>query len=438
MLYDFRFKTTFRVIIILLCLICMAYTLVNEQWLVAFIIAIPSTIAIWNLLYYVNQTNRDLAGFFKSIQYNDFTTTTSGGHKGPTFKELHDSLNMINQKFQDIRAEKETNHQFLHSIVEHVDIGLLGYNQNQEVILMNKALQRLLRKSYLVKFTDLETLNEQLWESVKDMKPGSRELVKLNIEDKLQQVAIQCTELKLKDDFYRLLSFQNIQNELEEQELIAWQKLIRILTHEIMNSVAPISSLSSTLSNIMEQDTDVDIQQIKRSLKVINKRSEGLLSFTETYRTLTRIPPPRFQPVNGNLMLEEIATLFEIESNEKNITLEVALPPQTIHFQADPALLEQVLINLVRNALDAVEGKPAPKVKLHLKKSGSKISIVVVDNGIGISEETMEQVFVPFFTTKEHGSGIGLSLSRQIVRLHKGTMELQSKEGEGTVISITI
>lgn len=438
MLYDFRFKTTFRVIIILLCLICMAYTLVNEQWLVAFIIAIPSTIAIWNLLYYVNQTNRDLAGFFKSIQYNDFTTTTSGGHKGPTFKELHDSLNMINQKFQDIRAEKETNHQFLHSIVEHVDIGLLGYNQNQEVILMNKALQRLLRKSYLVKFTDLETLNEQLWESVKDMKPGSRELVKLNIEDKLQQVAIQCTELKLKDDFYRLLSFQNIQNELEEQELIAWQKLIRILTHEIMNSVAPISSLSSTLSNIMEQDTDVDIQQIKRSLKVINKRSEGLLSFTETYRTLTRIPPPRFQSVNGNLMLEEIATLFEIESNEKNITLEVALPPQTIHFQADPALLEQVLINLVRNALDAVEGRPAPKVKLHLKKSGSKISIVVVDNGIGISEETMEQVFVPFFTTKEHGSGIGLSLSRQIVRLHKGTMELQSKEGEGTVISITI
>ncbi|MCG8332399.1 MAG: HAMP domain-containing histidine kinase [Chitinophagales bacterium] len=416
----------------------MAYTLVNEQWLVAFIIAIPSTIAIWNLLYYVNQTNRDLAGFFKSIQYNDFTTTTSGGHKGPTFKELHDSLNMINQKFQDIRAEKETNHQFLYSIVEHVDIGLLGYNQNQEVILMNKALQRLLRKSYLVKFTDLETLNEQLWESVKDMKPGSRELVKLNIEDKLQQVAIQCTELKLKDDFYRLLSFQNIQNELEEQELIAWQKLIRILTHEIMNSVAPISSLSSTLSNIMEQDTDVDIQQIKRSLKVINKRSEGLLSFTETYRTLTRIPPPRFQSVNGNLMLEEIATLFESESNEKNITLEVALPPQIIHFQADPALFEQVLINLVRNALDAVDGSTEPKVKLHLKKSGSKVSIVVVDNGIGISEETMEQVFVPFFTTKEHGSGIGLSLSRQIVRLHKGTMELQSKEGEGTVISITI
>ena len=438
MLYDFRFKTLLRVIIILLCLIGIAYALVNRQWLVAFIIAIPGTIAIWNLLHYVNQTNRDLAGFFKSIQYNDFTTTTSGGHKGPTFKELHNSLNMINQKFQDIRAEKETNHQFLHSIVEHVDIGLLGYNQNQEVILMNKALQRLLRKSYLVKFTDLETINQQLWERVKDMKPGSRELVKLNIEDKLQQVAIQCTELKLKDDFYRLLSFQNIQNELEEQELIAWQKLIRILTHEIMNSVAPISSLSSTISNIMEQDTDVDIQQIKRSLKVINKRSEGLLSFTETYRTLTRIPPPRFQSVNGNLMLEEIATLFEVESKEKGITLELALPHQTIHFQADPALFEQVLINLVRNAFDAVHGRPEPKVKLHLKKSGSKISIVVVDNGIGISEETMEQVFVPFFTTKEHGSGIGLSLSRQIVRLHKGIMELQSKEGEGTVISITI
>jgi len=438
MLYDFKVKTAIRATVLLILMAGVAYALATQQWAMAILLFIPLVGFTWNLFYFIDQTNRDLAAFLKSIQYNDFTTTTSGGHKGKAFRTLHDSFNMINRKFQDVRAEKEANHQFLQSIVEHIDIGLLAYNQEGEIILMNKALQRLLHKSYLINFAALKQVDEQLWQITQKLKAGERELVKLNIDGKLQQIAIQCAELKLQDDHYRLISFQNIQSELEQQELVAFQKLIRILTHEIMNSVAPISSLSSTLSGMMDSGSEIDKEQIKRSLQVINKRSEGLLDFTETYRKLTRIPPPRFQAVDGNALLKEIATLFQPEMEKQGITLELRLPPQDVVFQADPALLEQVIINLVRNAADALAGQDDPRIILSVKKLGNKSAIIVADNGCGISQETMEEIFVPFFTTKEHGSGIGLSLSRQIIRLHKGMLELSSKPGEGTVATIHI
>lgn len=425
-------------VLILLLMAAVAYTLSERQWAVALLLFLPLLAAVWNLFYYVDQTNRDLSGFFKSIQYNDFTTTTSGGHKGKTFQALHDGFNMVNEKFQEIRAEKEANHQFLQAIVEHINIGLLGYRENGEITLMNKALQKMLHKSYLVNFDALQAVDEHLWKTLAELKPGGRELVKLNINGKLQQIALQSTELKLIDEQYRLLSFQNIQSELEQQELLAFQKLIRILTHEIMNSVAPISSLSSTLSGMINNSQEIDREQLHRSLQVINKRSEGLLQFTETYRTLTRIPPPRFQTVEGNRLLEELVTLFKPEMDKRGIQMELSLPPQQVEFEADPSLLEQVLINLIKNAADAVVQQKSPRIQLILNKLGNRTAITVVDNGEGISEEAMEEIFVPFFTTKEHGSGIGLSLSRQIVRLHKGELSIQSKQGEGTVATIEI
>ena len=438
MLYDFKVRTTIRVIIIIILTIAIAFSLKEDKWPVAALIGIPLIGVVWSLFYYIGQTNRDLSSFLKSIQYNDFTATTSGGHKGRDFKALHDSFNLINQKFQEIRADKEANHQFLQAIVEHIDIGLLGYNQEKEVILMNKALQRMLHKSYLVHLSTLKQIDEHLWNVINKLKPGERELIKLKIDGKLQQLAIRCTELKLKEDLFRLVSFQNIQIELEEQELVAWKRLIRILTHEIMNSVAPIASLSSTISGMIDNGSDIEADQIKKSLQVINKRSEGLLDFTETYRTLTRIPPPRFQEVDGKILLEEIATLITPDFDAKGINLTISVPNKPVIFQADPTLLEQVLINLLRNASDAVNDSPKPKIVLRLSQSAAKAMIVVADNGCGISEEDMEQIFVPFYTTKEHGSGIGLSLSRQIIRMHKGTLDLQSKEGEGTVVTIAI
>lgn len=440
-LYNFRINIIARIAIIFLLVAGIAASFIQGYVLTAVFIGALTALGVSNLIYYVNQTNRDLANFIASVQYDDFITTTSARHKGESFGELYKSFNMVNRKFQEIRAEKEANHQFLQSIVEHIDIGLLCFNDEGEAILMNKALQALLHKSYLINVNSLRQVDEALWATVKSMKSGERELVKLTVDNKMKQLAIQCIELVLKGGHYRLVSFQDIQTELEQQELVAWQKLIRILTHEIMNSVAPIASLSSTISDVIANSTALDeggMKHIKNSVDVIRKRSEGLLGFTETYRTLTRIPPPNFELVEAGRLAEEICTLFQAELQSKGIKLEASLPVQPVFFQADPALLEQVLINVIRNAADALAGREHPRIKVNVQKTGAKAQIIVADNGKGMPEEALEQAFVPFFTTKKEGSGIGLSLSRQIMRMHKGNIELQSVEGEGTVVTLTL
>lgn len=442
MLYRFRVNVVIRIAILLLLLIGGVYSFDGSLNLPIVLTAALAVAMIFNLFYYVDQTNRDLVNFLTSIKFNDYTTTSSAAHRGQSFGQLYDGFNLINRKFQEVRAEKEANHQFLQTVVEHINIGLLCYDMQEEIVLMNKSLQSLLHKSYLINLEGLRTVDEKLFETVRDLPSGERTLIKLIIDNKLLQLAIQSTELVLNKSRLRLVSFQNIQSELEGQELMAWQKLIRILTHEIMNSVAPIASLSSTLKDIIGEKSELDpeaLKMVRHSLGVIQKRSQGLMAFTDTYRELTRIPPPKFQLVDGKELLEEAETLFRVRIEKEAIKFQIHTPPSEVQFQGDPNLLEQVLINLIKNAMDALEGQEDKTISVHLQKSTSgKISIQVADNGPGIPTEKLDQIFVPFYTTKETGSGIGLSLSRQIMRLHKGSLEVQSVEGQGSIFTMTI
>ena len=442
MLYRFRINVIIRVAILFLLL---AGIVVSYDGTIKLPVVLASAFAIGtvvNLFFYVDQTNRDLFNFLTSIKYNDFTTTASAGHRGESFGKLYEGFNLINRKFQEVRAEKEANHQFLQTVVEHITIGLLCYNDEEEIIFMNKSLQGLLRKSYLMNLESLKTVDAKLCEAVREMPSGERALIKVIIDNKLLQLAIQATELTLNKKRVRLISFQNIQSELAAQELVAWQKLIRILTHEIMNSVAPIASLSSTLKDIIGEKSALDadaLAMFRKSLGVIQKRSEGLMAFTDTYRELTRIPPPKFQLVDGKELLEEAETLFRVRIKDQGIQFQIHTPPNPVQFQGDPNLLEQVLINLIKNAMDALEGQKDPVINVHLQKiSNGKLTIQIADNGPGIPTEKLDQIFVPFYTTKEKGSGIGLSLSRQIMRLHKGSLEVQSIENQGTIFVMTI
>lgn len=441
-LYRFRVNVVIRIGILILLLaggVASFDGTIDLPIILAFVLTI---VIVFNLFYYVDQTNRDLVNFLTSIKFNDYTTTSSASHRGRSFGQLYDGFNLINRKFQEVRAEKEANHQFMQTVVEHINIGLLCYDESEEIVLMNKALQSLLHKSYLINLEGLRTVDEKLFETVRDLPSGERTLIKLIIDNKLLQVAIQSTELVLNKNRLKLVSFQNIQSELEGQELMAWQKLIRILTHEIMNSVAPIASLSSTLKDIIGEKSELDqdaLKMVRHSLGVIQKRSQGLMAFTDTYRELTRIPPPKFQLVDGKELLEEAETLFRARIASENINLQLYTPPTEVQFQGDPNLLEQVLINLIKNAMDALENQEEKTINVHLQKnSNGKISIQVADNGPGIPTEKMDQIFIPFYTTKESGSGIGLSLSRQIMRLHKGSLEVQSVEGQGSIFTMTI
>jgi len=442
MLQHFQANVILRVFLLLLLVGGVMAGIFYEYLLLSLVIGIILIFAVSNLIQYLNQTNRDLANFFDAVKYNDFTTNTTSVRKGGNYDAVYEGFNLVNRKFQDIRAEKEANHQFLQTLVQHVDVGLLCVDGNGEVILMNKALQKLLRKSYLINLKALKKIVEQLWETVSNLESGSRELLKINLQNNLLQLSIQAADIMLQKEPYRLISFQDIQNELEAQELMAWQKLIRILTHEIMNSVAPISSLSSTINGMLNKEEELNpkqFEQIKKSIAVIERRSEGLLDFTETYRTLTRVPPPNFQILNVINLIEGVETLMALDFQSYNILFKKELPKDNVSFKGDPHLLEQVLINLVKNAIDAVKsvGKPTIQV-LAFSNNDGKMCLQVMDNGKGIPEDKMEQIFVPFFTTKDNGSGIGLSLSRQIIRMHKGSLELHSTEGEGTVVTILI
>lgn len=441
-LYNFRVNIIIRIAILLVLLaggIASFQGTVNLPVLLIFVLFI---ITVFNLFYYVDQTNRDLVNFLASIKFNDYTTTASAAHRGKSFGQLYDGFNLINRKFQEVRAEKEANHQFLQTVVEHINTGLLCYNEEEEIVLMNKSLQSLLHKSYLINLEGLKTVDEKLCTTIRELPSGERTLIKLIIDNKLLQLAIQSTELTLNKKRLRLVSVQNIQSELEAQELDAWQKLIRILTHEIMNSVAPISSLSSTLKDIIGDKSELDpdaLKMVRHSLGVIQKRSEGLMAFTDTYRELTRIPLPKFQLVDGKDLLEEAETLFDARIKKEGIRLQLHIPPSEVQFQGDPHLLEQVLINLIKNAIDVLEDQENGTINVHLQKNTSgKVSIQVIDNGPGIPPEKLDQIFVPFYTTKEAGSGIGLSLSRQIMRQHKGSLDVQSVEGQGTAFVMTI
>lgn len=442
MLYRFRINIIIRVFVLTGLVTGLVFSTYQALYLTTAFLGLLLVVAIYSLVQYVNQTNRDLANFFNSVQYNDFTTTASAHHRGESFGELYEGFNLINRKFKDIRAEKEANHQFLQTIVEHIDIGLLCINERNEVILMNRALGAMLHKSYLVNLDGLRQVDEHLHRTVVEMPPGERALIKLSAGDRLLQLAVQRIDLRLQNEPFHLITFQNIRTELEEQELVAWQKLIRILTHEIMNSVAPISSLSSTLKDLMGDRLRIEqplLDEVRDSLGVIEKRSQGLLNFTETYRTLTRIPPPKFQLIDAGEMVDQLHTLFRPRLEEGRIEWETQAPPSAVTFQGDPALLEQVFINLIKNALEALREVEKPKLLLSFQKlAGGKVLFRVSDNGPGIPEDMLDQVFVPFFTTKETGSGIGLSLSRQILRLHKGNIELYSKSGEGTVVTVTV
>jgi signal transduction histidine kinase len=314
--------------------------------------------------------------------------------------------------------------------------------------MINPAAKKLFQVSTLRDINKLRSLSNKLADTLLNINPGENKLVKVQDEEDLLQLAIFATEFKVKDKVILLSTIKNIQNVLEEQETAAWQKLIRVLTHEIMNSIAPISSLSSTVESMVrpyatgeKSAPEIDIEtvhEIQGALQTINKRSTGLMNFVETYRSLTKIPEPNFSQVKMQEIINNVHTLMKKEVQEKNILLGTSVEPETIEVQIDEQMIEQVLINLVKNSVQALEGCKDGTIQIRgfYNKRG-RPTIQVMDNGQGILDDVIDKIFIPFFTTKRSGSGIGLSLSRQILRLHGGTITAKSIPNEETIFTMT-
>ena len=407
-----------------------------------------SLIVVWIiqlslLIRYINKIGRDLKRFLLSIKYNDPTIKFDTDKKHP-FRELHESFTEILEAFGEVRIEKESEYNFFQTSIEHVNIGLIAFNPDGHVKLCNQAARDLLGVKSLVNISSLKRIKSELPKILEKLKPNHPELLSLKNKNKLSKLSLNATNLKIKDETIKLISIQNIPHELEQGEMEAWQKLIKVITHEILNSVSPITLLSSGLINIFEKNgqqiplNKLEENNIKESLtglKVIQNRSKSLSAFVDDYRTSMQIPAPTFESVSVQEIFKSMAVLFKEELDQKNIDFTWSAS-ENDSLQADKKLIEQVLINLINNSIYFTQKNKKPQIKLAIQTENQQTKIWVSDNGSGIEPEIIEQIFIPFFSTKEKGSGIGLSLSRQIMRMHNGNISVQSKNNEGSTFTL--
>ncbi len=444
----FRINCVLRVIALSTTLALFFFLLFKTTLHAAlFILGVVILYQSYALIHYVEKTNRDLTRFFQSIKFSDFSQSFKDSGQGKSFANLRLAFNEVLDAFRKARSEKEEHYRYLQTIVQHVGIGLIVFQPDGTVALINTAAKRLLNVARLKNIMSLESWSPPLVKALFKLKPKEKTQIRIDDNNELLQLALYATEFKLRDHTYKLVSIQNIYTELEEKEIDAWQKLIRVLTHEIMNSITPISSLASTINKLIKDSSNLSFAQkpedgetltdICEAAETIQKRSEGLLHFVDGYRNLTLIQKPNFQIFPIKELFNRASKLIQINLKEKNIKLEIKIKPKTLELAADPELIEQALINILLNALHAVEGRENAKIILLAQLDGrSKTIIQVKDNGYGISKENMDKVFIPFYSTKEGGSGVGLSLSRQIMRMHNGTISVQSEPDVKTTITL--
>lgn len=412
------------------------------DWFYSLLFFAVSAYQVKLLIEYLDRSNENIASFLDSIQFDDLSYSFKTESDDPAVKRLHQELNEAMLKLRNSRREKDSEFLFFKNIVMHVGIGLIVFKEDGNIEIFNSAARKLLKMNRAENISDLNVVSETLVNVFEKLKTGGRELVRLKIGEELVQLSIYAIELTLRGENVKLISIQNIQSELEEKEMEAWQNLVRVLTHEIMNSVTPISSLAGIVEEELKPYVKEDYEEpltreqlsdIHLSLQTISKRSDGLIHFVKEFRSLTSIPKPRPAQINVRNLLEELTILHKRELADRNIQLMIFVYPEDLTISADKNMVEQVLINLLRNAMQAFEEQENKMIEIKAAvNEKSRPIISVKDNGTGIDPEAMEKIFIPFFTTKKTGSGIGLSLSRQIMRQHQGTLTVKSTVGKGT------
>lgn len=444
----FRLQVIFRIILIVVTVLLIF--LLHQQTAYAvstIILALLLVVQTISLIRYTEQTNRKLRRFFESIRHADFTSSFSDDELGKSFEGLNIEFNQVIDAFNKNKTEKEEHFNYLLTVIQHVSIGIIVYKSNGDVDVYNNAVKRLLQVKHLRKISHLKEISEDLPDMMMNMEAGDKNLIKLFVQDELLQLSVHATAFRMRGEEYLLVSFQDIHPELEQKEIESWQKLIRVLTHEIMNSITPISSLASTVNGMLEEynatnpklteEEKEGLESMLHALSTIENRSKGLLNFVELYRNLTRIPKPNFRHFTVSGLFNRSMELMNPKFEKLNIRCKVKIYPQDLKVLADPDLIDQVVINLLLNAIDAVRDMDDPQITIVASVNLNNRTIIEIsDNGKGIQQDILDKIFMPFFTSKKTGSGIGLSLSRQIMQMHKGSISVRSRPGEGAIFSM--
>jgi two-component system, NtrC family, nitrogen regulation sensor histidine kinase NtrY len=442
---DFRFRVGLRVVLLGLVMALFVFMISRPNMIFAAALTCLIIIGLLVELYrFTSQTNRKLTRFLESVKYSDFLSGFANDNKlGKSFRELNTAFNEVLEAFRNTRTEKEEHWQYLNTIVQQVRTGIISFDPEGKVELMNTNAKRFIGIASLKNINELVDTNPKLYQALMEVQSGKSTLYKSGNEYLL---TLQATELRIRGNTVKLVTLQNIQNELQKQELDAWQNLTRVLRHEIMNSITPISSLTSTLREILDHDMTKTgdhyelqtegAEDLREGLTTIENRSKGLIKFIDAYREYTSLPQPKIKSIRVKDLLEKVAQFMRPELKKTPIQFGYHCESEYITIQGDEEMIEQVLINLIKNAMEALNHVDDPRIELNGRVSDNIVQIEVIDNGSGIIPEAIERIFIPFFTTKKTGSGIGLALSRQIMQMHNGSLTVKSEPDVKTVFTL--
>lgn len=440
----FNFKVVLRIALLLFTLCVFAFIFGRKELLFNQIILLGLiSIQVYELLRFVSKTNYELSKFLMAIQYADYSVNYEDSKLGASFEALNQAFFNMIDTIKEAKIQKEAQYQFLKMMVDKISIGIISLKEDNEIYLINKQASVLLKAGALKHWNDLGTIHPDLVARVENASDYDKQLITLGNGI---QLSVGVSSMVLINQRYKLVIFQDIEREMEQKELEAWNKLIRILTHEIMNSITPITSLTDSLLRLLEKHiphqkpskslNSEDINDIRFSLQTIQRRSDGMLKFVDDYRKLTKIPQPKPEEIHMKNLLEGIITLMKGEAGKKGIRFNLSFSPPGQTIKADRKLIEQVLINIITNSIHALGHKQHGTIDISTNTHDRQKMITIKDNGRGIHHTKLDSIFVPFYSTKPNGSGIGLSLSKQIMNLHNGTIKVSSPPGQGTSFTL--
>jgi len=442
---SFRFQAALRVLLLTACICTAIWGWLVAEWLVTPVVAgVVALLCAGELVWFVERGQRELSAFLSSITHQDYSVPIPVRKSGQESDRLDQVYRRLAGEFKRLNLQKAANHQYLEAVVEHVGVALVSLDDTGSIAMMNEPARRLFGLAHVSGLKSFARFDPRLPGLLEQIQDGGRDLLRVQRGDELLHVVLYATEFTLLGRSYKLVSFQNIRDELEKREIESWQKLIRVLTHEIMNSVTPIISLSKVVQESLSDMhggvlAEAERDDLLRSVNAVYSRSNGLLEFVRAYRSFATVPTAAFQPVNALALLRHAATLMSETLASQGIELEIDCTDDELRVNVDPYQFEQVLINLLRNAAEALVGQEAGRVVLRgARDERGRVLVQVIDNGPGVEPAHLENIFVPFFTTKRGGTGVGLSVSRQLIHANRGFIFLKHAEPRGCAFTLVV
>jgi len=442
----FTFRLLFYLLLINALAVLLGYLILKTTlWFTITGVSCIQIVTIFSLYNYINQIKSDIRRFIIAVKTRDHTLNFRNKSTKGSFPDLYESFDDIIKTHKDIQLEQDAMFQLIKTILQQVPVGVIVVKDNSnaaeqtEIAFFNEAAASLLQVPAYKYWHRLSEHLPVFTTEIENILQGGKRFLELKIQDKLIQLSTEVIPINLYNRNYRIISFQNIKDEIEQKETEAWNRLIGVISHEILNSITPISSLSDTINSMITNKEALDkedLEDMRPAIQAIKRRSLGLLDFVKDYRLIAELPTPELESHSIGGILQHIQVLMQPFAAARNVKLSVSQTSSKITINVDLKLVEQALINLVTNSIHALEDVANPQIEIDYRLEQNRLFIEVSDNGKGIEPELAEKIFVPFFTTRKNGSGIGLTITRNIMKMHYGSLEVTSIPHQKTIFSL--